>query len=101
MKNSKYVENWFCKLLPTGTYMLTFDVTDRGMDYHMYCETMFLFNDDDNEGVQEIPKFLPENSDCMYLSSSHVEKDQITFFFTPFYLDWIKNGESKIIISKS
>jgi len=90
MKKSKFVESWWVELLPNGIYHLLINTTDRWMEYHAYCDTLYVFGSLDNltpeehyEQMLELPKFLPDDGK-IYLPAVLQEKDQISWFFIPF-----------------
>ncbi len=111
MKNSKYVSSWSVTLTPDGIYQLTFNTTKKWLNYHRYNDTTYIFGHNENDFAdeeaafadwndcqQEIPSFLPEIKDGLYLNSSSQNKEQITFFFIPYYHKWIKEGLDKKIM---
>lgn len=109
MKASKNVESFFCKKLPTGVYMLVFNLTEKWMPYHAYDDYTFWFGlekdlDDNAEtdeihenflewesNLHEVPAFLPK-IDGIWLRSSMQDDDQVTFFYIPHYREWLKSG---------
>lgn len=106
MKNSKYVESWWIEVLPNGIYHLLFNLTERWLPYHKYNDTEFIFGGD-IEGeeyedwlsrIQEVPVFLPEDKGVIWLSSSHLEKDQLSYYFIPYKKEWVREGD-KILFS--
>ena len=114
LKNSKYVTDYFVKLMPNGVYNLVFNMTERWLNAHRYSNEMYIFGDelfcnqvesqsetieDHNKRIQEIPKFLPVLKKGHFITSQLVDKDQINFFFIPFYSEWIQNSSYKIILN--
>jgi hypothetical protein len=92
LKHSRNVESYFCKLLPNGTYMLTFNTNNRWIDYHCYSDYEFLFGEEKEGNIQQVYEFLPE-IDGHYLQSTLQDKDQITVFYTPYYKEYIKESK--------
>lgn len=92
---AKFVDGWHVSLLPNGVYMVTFDLTERGLFWHRYDDTKYSFEDcEDNFEDIEIPKFLPNKG---YLKSSSMNKTQCTFYYVPYDLNTIT--ERKIILT--
>lgn len=114
MKNSKNVTSWFLTQTPDGIFHLTFNTVEKWMSYHQYNDTTYIFGHEedifDNEEEefadwtqcqQEIPEFLPDIENGTYLRAVSQNKDQVTFFFIPYYHKWIKEGlDKKIMNSK-
>lgn len=102
MKNSKYVSSWLVQLLPNGVYQLTFNTTVKWVDYHRLNNRLYGFNLDESEEkeslIQEIPEFLPKDKNITWMSSHVQNKDQVTFYFIPFKINWLKEGKIKTIV---
>lgn len=105
MKNSVNVESWWLELLPNGTYHLCVNTKERWMYYHRFNDNMFQIGEDiegesqeDWESkILELPEFLPNIKEGLYLSSVSQEKDQISFYWMPYYFKWMKEKQEKII----
>lgn len=108
MKNSKYVTDYFVTLMPNGVYNLVFNMTERWLHAHRYNNTTYTFGTDvegetieeSNERIQEIPEFLPVLEKGHFVSSVLIDKDQIHFFFIPYYHEWAKLPDKIILSSK-
>lgn len=105
MKKSINIESWFVELLPNGVYHLLFNCKERWMSYHSYNDGTFIFGEDDIDSdeerekkIQEIPDFLPKIESGHYIQTSLQEKEQISFYFIPYYSSWIKNKEKTILL---
>ncbi len=97
MKKHKYVESWHVSLLPSGIYMVVFNLTERGLTHHRSSDERYCFGEDDCKYEDiVIPKFLPELKKGGYLNSSAMDKDQCMFYYIPYDFDTIR--DRKIIL---
>lgn len=106
MKNSKYVTSWNVHLLPNGIYELIFNTTEKWITYHRMNDRLYIFGDDvpdeeqqDYESrIQDVPEFLPNIKDVMWMNSHSQNKDQVIYYFIPFKKSWLKEGKIKTIL---
>jgi len=92
MKKSKYVESYFINEYECGIFCVTFNLTERWIGYHAYCETQYIFGEDVEDETQEewesriqdIETFLPKEKS--YLPTVIQNKDQVQFYYLPFEL---------------
>ncbi len=84
---NKYVESYWAEELPNGVVHLLINTTERWLYYHAFSNTQFLIaeNEEDwkDEDVLTIEPFVPEMEDGMYIRTSVVNKDQISFYWIP------------------
>ena len=92
MKKSKYVENYFIEEYECGMFSITFNLTERWLEYHLYNYHQFIFGSDvENETqeewearIQEVEDFVPKGKS--YLPTVIQNKDQIQWYFIPYDL---------------
>lgn len=95
----KYVKSYFIEELPNGVFLLVINLTQREIYYHRFDDDLYLIAGTQKEYKEPtaevhlsiIRKFLPEKPEQTWLRSSMHEKDQLTFVFTPYQKEWIKN----------
>ena len=91
MKKSKYVEDYFIEEYECGMFSITFNLTDRWMKYHQFCDNQYIFGSEEGENqeefeskIQDIEEFLPK--DKSYLPTVIQNKEQIQWYFIPYDL---------------
>jgi hypothetical protein len=104
MKQNKYVQSWWVEIIKNDIYQLTFNLTERWLNYHRYDNETYSFgltNEEINfDNTIVIPKFLPDISRTLYIPSHFMEKDQLTFYFIPINFEDRKKNRNIILESK-
>jgi hypothetical protein len=96
---NKYVDNWHVELLPNGVYLLMFNTKDKWIGYHQFDDNEYTFfadaeteNYHSAEHIVKIPDFLPKIENGGYRTSHSQEKDQIYYYFIPYYHTQLLNN---------
>lgn len=99
----KYVESWFVREYPNGVFCLVINTTERWLDFYNLGENRFEIGEDlsDNEmkEILEVPNFLPFLVGGHYIQAESQEKDQIYFYWIPYYNLWFKEGLIKEVLN--
>ena len=94
---SKYVESYWAEELPNGVIHLLINITERWLQHHAYSNRHFLISksldDWQDDEILNIEEFVPELDGGIYIKTSVVEKDQISFYFIPRYFNDRKNNK--------
>lgn len=100
---SKYVESYWAEELPNGVIHLLINCSQREIYYHSFMNNQFLIAGTQEEYdnwtkdlILNMDEFIPDIDDGLYIQSSTKEKDQISFYWIPFYYKDRKN--KKILI---
>ena len=105
MKQSKYVIDWWVEIINENIYCLTFNLTERWMNFHNYNDTMYSFGNEEDEislnNIQEIPKFLPDLPRTMFVCTSSMNKDQLTYYFIPINFEDRRKNKNIILEGKN
>lgn len=101
---SKYVQNYRIELLPNGVYQLTINLKQKGCYHHRIYDNLFLitgteeeYDNHDPNCILSIEEFLPKNKEVIYAIADNLNKDQLIYYYIPFYREWIKNKSVTLI----
>lgn len=100
----KFIENYFITYHTSGIISLTFNTTDRWLNYYQINDhTYRVAGQPDNENYQDLVVTISDEelkfeSGVMYIPTHFQNKEQIYFYFIPSTL--IKNENDNIIFSK-
>ena len=98
----KYVESYSAEELPNGVIVLHFSLNQKGCFYHRYNDTAYLICSTEKEYDEfgwgseymiETEDFLDRKNkkDTIYVCSSMLEGNTLSFFFIPYLKSNIKN----------
>ena len=101
----KYINEYWVQELPNGVILLVINLIGRECLYHRFndnmyliCETQEEYDNWSEDLIFRPDDFLPKNPDVLlYMKSSAIEKDQLTFTFSPYYKEWSKQSKKYII----
>lgn len=104
---AKHVTDWWVEQLPNGIFHLLINTDERWINFHAYNDEMYIIGDKEGDSPEVsiektliLPKFLPEIKKGLYLCTVMQNKDQISFYYIPYYYEWV-NQKNIIISSKN
>lgn len=103
---SKYVESYWAEELPNGVIHLLINTSERWLAYQVLNDISFLITSTEEEAenwgdptcILEVPEFLSNIEEGMYIRTSMQEKDQISIYWIPYFYKDRKNSK-KIIMN--
>ncbi len=102
----KYVESYWVELLSSGVVHLLINCTQREIYFHAFNDNMILisgtkeeYDNWTNEVVLTTDSFLPK-IEGIWIQTSMKEKDQLSFYYIPYYWGERKNKKTLIDLVK-